>query len=104
MNPKAARRDPVARPRLAPLLFAGAKFLQFLTPTRDLQTLRLHFKTQSMADFTLEPLDLFAVKLDDLVAIVTDDMAMVGMVGVIGIIILVILAEIHLAHQPAFGQ
>src|ERR1043165_5805324 len=90
--------------RLAGLLLAGAEFLQLLAPRGNLQALHLQFKAQLVADLVFEPLDLLALELDDLVAILADDVAVIGMIGVVRIIKLVVLAKVHLADQPAFGE
>ena len=89
---------------LARLLLASAESFQLLAPAGDLQPLRLHFEAQLVADFIFQLFDLVAVELDDFFAVLADDMAVVGMMGVVGIVEFVVFAEIHLAHQAAFGQ
>src|SRR5919108_2648341 len=85
------------------LVFAGAEFLQFLTPAGDLEALSLQLEAELVADLVFEFLNLLAVELDNFVAVLADDVAVIGMIGVVGVVKFVVLAEVHLAHQPALG-
>src|SRR5436305_674308 len=57
-----------------------------------------------MADLVLEFFDLFTLELDDLFAVLADDVIVAGMMSVVGIVEFVVLAEVHFAQQPAIGQ
>ena len=81
-----------------------AELFHLLATAGDLQSLRLHFKAEFVADLVFQLFNLVAVELDDFLAVLADDMAVMGMIGVIGIVEFVILAEIHFPYQPTFGQ
>ena len=91
-------------PCLAGLLLAGAEFFQLLAPGGNLQALHFQFKAQLAADFAFQLFDLLALELDDLVAVLANDVAVVRIIGVIRIVKLVVLAKIHFADQTAFGE
>ena len=57
----------------------------------------LHRETEAVRNLVLDFFNLVAVELDDLVAVLANDMVVVWMLGVIGIVELVVFAEIHLA-------
>lgn len=89
---------------LAALLFAGAPLLKLLATGGDLEALRLDQEAKLVADLVLDARDLIAFEFDDLIAILANNMVMVGVLGVVGIVKFVIFAEIHLAHQAALRQ
>src|SRR6266487_2781990 len=88
----------------ARFLPASAQLLELLAARSDLETVRLHRKTEPMANLVLQPFDLVAVELHNLFAVLADDVIVVRMLGVIGVVKLMILAKIHFADQPALGQ
>ena len=57
-----------------------------------------------MRDLVLDFFDLVAIELNDFIAVLANDMIVVGMFGVIGVVELIIFAEIHFAEQAALGQ
>src|SRR5216117_2648533 len=89
---------------LAGLLLAGAEFFQLLAPGGNLQALHLQFEAQLVADFAFQLFDLLALELDDLVAILAYDVAVVRMISVIRIVKFVVLAKIYFADQTAFRE
>src|SRR5205814_9844672 len=89
---------------LASLLLAGAEFFQFLAACGDLEALWLQLETQFVADFIFQFLNLVALELHDLLAVLADDMAVIRVIGVVGVVKFVVLAEIHLADETAFSE
>src|SRR5262249_33730251 len=87
-------RGGLARSSFSSLL-ARAQFLKFFAMGGDLQTMRFRGKTQPVTDFILELLELLAVELHNLLAILANDMIVVRMFGVIWVIKFIILTKIH---------
>lgn len=86
------------------LVATGSHSFEGVTRGGDLEPLRLHRKAQFLGDFRFNLFELFALELHDLVAVLTNDVAVIGMNRVVRIVKLVILAEVHFAHQAALGQ
>src|SRR2546423_8451300 len=63
-----------------------------------------HRKSEPATDLILESLYFVALKLDNLVTVLTDDVVMMGMAGVIGIVEFMVFAEIHFANQAALSE
>src|SRR6266850_5183173 len=61
-------------------------------------------ESEAVRDLVLDFFDLIAVELDNLVAILADDVIVVRMLRVIGVVELVVFAEIHFTKQAALGQ
>lgn len=61
-------------------------------------------ETQSVRNLVLYLFDFIAVELNDLFAILANDMIMVRMLRVIRVVKFVVFAEIHLAKQTALGK
>ncbi len=70
----------------------------------DLEAVCLDRESQLAAHRPFQLFDLVVVKLHDGVAILADNVAVVGVVGVVGIVKGVVAAEIHRPHQTAFRQ
>ena len=85
-------------------IFAGAEFLHLFAGGVDSQLLRFHFEAQFVRNLVFQLVELFALKLHHLVAIIANDVVVIRVIGVIRIVDFVILAEIHLVHQPALGE
>ena len=89
---------------LAPFIGAGAPAVEFLAGGGDLEFLGADLEPQTRGDFVLELHDLFTFEFDDPLAVLADDVAMIGVRCVIWIVKLMILAEIHFAEQAALDQ
>ena len=61
-------------------------------------------KTEAMADFIFELFDLGTFEFDNLLAILANDVVMMGMAGVIGVVEFVVFAEIHFANQATLSE
>jgi hypothetical protein len=61
-------------------------------------------ETEPAADVVLQLLDLRALELDYLAAVLADDMAVTGVLGIVRIIELVVSPEVHLPDQAALRQ
>src|SRR5258706_13090417 len=106
-NPRRRRQPRRQESRNFPLsafLLARAQLFQLLAGGGYLQAVGFDRKTEPVADFILELFDLGALELDDLLAVLANDVVVVRMLGVVGIVELVVFAEIHFAHQPALRQ
>ena len=57
-----------------------------------------------MSNLVLDFFDFIAVELDDLLAVLADDVIVVRMFGVVRVVELVVFAEIHFTEQPALSQ
>jgi hypothetical protein len=86
------------------LVLAGAELFQLVTGGGDLEALSLDGEAEPVSDLVLDPVDLFALELDDPFTILADDVVVVRVVGVIGVVKFVVLPEIHLPDQTAFRQ
>src|ERR1041385_1992504 len=84
------------------LFLARPELLQLLTSRSNLQTMGLYRKPKPMADLVLKLFDLIALELDDLLAILANDVVVMRMLSVVGIVKFVVLAEIHFPNQSAF--
>ncbi len=78
--------------------------MQLLAGGSDLEFLGADLEPQTRGDFVLELHDFVAFELDDPLAVLADDVAMIGVCCVIGIVELMILAKVHLAQQAALGE
>ena len=85
------------------LFLTSTELLEFFTCRRYLEAMTFHRETEAVRNFILDFFDFIAVELDDLIAVLADNMIMVWMLGVIGIVEFVVFAEIHLAQQAALG-
>src|SRR6266496_1724548 len=88
----------------AALVLADPEPLHLIARGVDLQALALDAEAELVANLRFKRRDLFVVELDDSVAVVADDVAVVGMIGVVGVVVGLVLAEIHRADQATFGQ
>jgi len=57
-----------------------------------------------MSNLILEFFNLLTFKFHNSVAILANNVVVIGMICVVGIVILLILAKIHFVHQTAFGK
>ena len=89
---------------LAGSFFASPQLLEFLATGSNLKTLRFDGKPKLVADFVFELVDLVTLKFDDALAVLADDVIMIGMVSVVGIVELIIFPKIHFLHQTAFRE
>src|ERR1035441_7963812 len=86
------------------LLRASPQFPELLARRCDLQPVGFDGEAQPATDIVLQPLDLLALKLDYLAAVLADDMAVPGMLGIIWVVELVVFPEVHLPNQAALRQ
>lgn len=78
--------------------------LQLITRPGDLQPMRFNGKPEFVRHLVFDLFNLRTVEFHNLLAILTNDVVVVGVLGVVRIVEHVVLAEIHLADQAAFGQ
>src|ERR1051325_2578476 len=86
------------------LFFASAAALEFFASASDLESLGFDHKTEFVADLILDGRNLLAFEFYDLVAVLADDVVMIGMIRIVGIVKLVVLPKVHFAHQSALRQ
>src|SRR5690348_5347566 len=61
-------------------------------------------EAKPMADLVFDLLDFVAFEFNDFVAVLADDVIVVGMLSVVWVVEFVVFAEIHLANEAALGQ
>lgn len=86
------------------VVFTSTHLLEFLAVAGNLQSLGGNGKAQLLTDLILDFGDLLALKLDNFLTVLTNDMVVVGMIRVVRIVEFVILTEIHLVNHSAFHQ
>jgi hypothetical protein len=69
----------------------------------DLEAVGLHRETEALADLGFDLLELLTFKLDDFVAVLANDVIVVGMFCVIGIVKFIVFPKIHFPNQAALG-
>jgi hypothetical protein len=84
--------------------FASPQLLELLATGRNLKALGFDGKAKLVADFVLEFVDLFALKFNDALTVLADDVIMIGMVSVIGIVEFIVLPKIHFLDQATFRE
>ena len=85
-------------------ILALAQLFHLFTGGVDAQLLRVDFEAKLLRNLIFQRIELLALELNDLVAVIANDVIMIRMVGVIGVVNFVVLAEIHLVHEPALGE
>ena len=90
--------------RSGSLFLARPQFLQLFASARDLQALGFDGEPEPLADPIFDLFDLLALELDDLFAVLADNVAVVRMIGVVGIVKFIVFAKIHFAHKPALRE
>src|ERR1041385_3099883 len=85
-------------------LLAPAQLLELFATGRDLQTVRIGNKSETLTYGVFETLKLLALELEDLFTILTDDMIVMRVVGLVRIVKFIILSEIHFPYQAALSQ
>lgn len=61
-------------------------------------------EAQVVRNFRLQFFDFLALKFHNALAVLTDDVVVIGVIGVVGIVKLVVFAKIDFSHQPALRQ
>jgi len=89
---------------LTGLVMARASAAQFLATAGDLEPVRGGDKPQAPAHLGPKPVYFVAVELHDPVAVLANNMIVVGTLGVIWIVILMVFSKIHLPDEPTFGE
>ena len=78
-------------------------FFEGFAVGRDPEILGTHLKSKLLGDFIFQSIDFLALKFNNPIAVLANDMMMVGMFTVIRVVILVVLAEVHFLHQATLG-
>ena len=57
-----------------------------------------------MRNLIFQFIELVALELHNLVAIIANDVVVVRVIGIVGVVNLIVLAEVHFVHEAAFGK
>lgn len=81
-----------------------ARFQEIVAMSSDLEAMRRRGETETLTDLVDELLHFVALKFDNAVAILADDMVVLGVLSVVRIVKLVVFAEIHFPDEATFSQ